>query len=227
MLACLRACVHPPAALVLTHYFGFAQPLDAIVAFCQSHGIVLIEDCSHCLFMPGSATRVGLTGRYCVSSPYKFFPIQDGGVLWANHSAELPSQNCEPPGLALEIKAIARSLQQALGASKNPITEQLNQSVKSEPVDPAGADLRNSTEQTSKQYVVAAEKSRCLAVSRWAMCHTDTHRIKVRRRSNYRHWVAAVAGLPNCRALLPDLPDESVPYMFPLEIRHPNIHFLH
>lgn len=226
VLACLRACVHPPAALVLTHYFGFAQALDAMVAFCRSHGIILIEDCSHCLFLPGSTTRVGLTGRYCVSSPYKFFPIEDGGVLWANHGAELPSQKNVPPGLVLEFKAVARSLQRALGAPKNPITEQPNQSDKSEPVDPAGADLRNSSEQTSKQYVVTAEKDRCLSFSRWAMCHADIHRIKTRRRSNYRHWVSAIAGLPNCRALIPDLPDDCVPYMFPLEIGRPNIHFL-
>jgi len=226
VLACLRACSHPPAALVLTHYFGFEQPLDAIVAFCQSHGIVLIEDCSHCLFLPGKATGVGLRGRYCISSPYKFFPIEDGGVLWANQGAELTPQKNAPPGVVLEFKAVARSLQRALSASKIPTTERLHQTVEWEPVELAGADLQNSTEQTSKQYVVAAENDCCLAVSRWAMCHTDTHRLKVRRRSNYRHWLAAVAGLPNCRVLFPDLPDDCVPYMFPLEIRYPNVHFL-
>jgi perosamine synthetase len=226
VLACLHACTAPPTALVLTHYFGFAQPLDALMEFCQNHGIALIEDCSHCLFLPGSATGVGLRGHYCVSSPYKFFPIEDGGVLWANNSADLPSQQTNPPGVALEFKAVARSLQRALESLRQPATELPTQPVESGSAGLTGTDLQNSTEKTSKQYAIAAEKIRCLAISRWMMCHTDTNRMTARRRSNYRDWANAVAGLPNCRALLPDLPDNCVPYMFPLEIQQPDVHFL-
>jgi perosamine synthetase len=225
LLACLHACTDPPAALILTHYFGFVQPIDALLELCQSHGIALIEDCSHCLFLPDGATGVGLRGRYCVSSPYKFFPIEDCGVLWANDGADMPSQQTKSPSLALEFKAAARALQGALGSPKPTASEAPCQPVMSGPLGLVGADLLNSSVQTSKHYVIAAENTRCLGISRWMMCHTDTQHMMARRRSNYRRWAHAVADLPNCKALLPDLPDGCVPYMFPLEIRQPDSHF--
>jgi len=55
-LASLRQLVRggpqPVRALLLTHFFGFAQAAAPIRALCDEHGIALIEDCSHALFDP-------------------------------------------------------------------------------------------------------------------------------------------------------------------------------
>jgi perosamine synthetase len=42
-----------------------------------------------------------------------------------------------------------------------------------------------------------------------------------RRRERYAQWADAVRGLPGCRALFPELPPASTPYMFPLQVDDP------
>jgi len=56
-----------------------------------------------------------------------------------------------------------------------------------------------------------------------ALCDLD--RVAARRRKNFQRWVDAVGDLPHCRSLVEQLPDDAVPYMFPLLIEHPQDHF--
>lgn len=225
LIAGLRACTKPPAALLLTHYFGFPQPIDALLDLCESRGIALIEDCSHCLFLPSDPTSLGLRGRYSVSSPYKFFPVEDGGILWANDDAALPLQQTRSPGLEQELKGVVRSLQRAVAAVALPDTElPLHQTARQTQAS-AGIDSLRSVDGTSVQYDAASERTRSLGISRWALCHTDTSRLAERRRAWYQEWINTVAGLPNCQALFPVLPKDCVPYMFALRIQQPEIHF--
>jgi dTDP-4-amino-4,6-dideoxygalactose transaminase len=55
--------------------------------------------------------------------------------------------------------------------------------------------------------------------------HQSVCAIISKRQANYRRWLQAVEGLPNCHALYPELPEHVVPYMFPLYIDHPMPHF--
>ncbi|MBI3368138.1 MAG: DegT/DnrJ/EryC1/StrS aminotransferase family protein, partial [Burkholderiales bacterium] len=85
------ASARPVKALLLTHYFGFAQPrIDAFQRWCDTHGIALIEDCSHALFNRQGAERLGQAGRYTIASPYKFFPCEEAGWLVAGRDAAWP-----------------------------------------------------------------------------------------------------------------------------------------
>ncbi len=220
----LQGAGDKPVALLLTHYFGFAQPVDEVLDFCRQNAIALIEDCSHCLFMPLGGSRLGKSGRYCVSSPYKFFPVQDGGMLWANSGATLPAQTTSSPGLLQEVKGVLRWMKQASVKTPTPSREL-------EPHRPAasqttqGSDGLCESTGTSRHYANGCERTRPLAISRWAMLHTDIGRLMRRRRAHYASWVEAVAGLPNCKALYPDLPEADVPYMFPLLISNPETEF--
>ena len=225
LITTLKACAKPPAALLLTHYFGFAQPVDALLELCEQRGIALIEDCSHCLFLPSDPKGLGQRGRYSVSSPYKFFPIEDGGILWANHDAALPSQRTRSPALVQELKGVAQSLQRAVATPALPKTAMpLHQTIRRIQTA-AGVDSPRSVDGTSVQYNAASEQIRCLQISRWALSHTDTSRLATRRRVRYQEWVRAIAGVPNCGALFPDLPHDCVPYMFALRLQQPNAHF--
>src|SRR5258706_16084361 len=74
-------------------------------------------------------------------------------------------------------------------------------------------------------YVEAEEGLAGCSVSRWLAKLCDADSLASRRRANYERWRDAVRGLPNCRALFDRLPDDCVPYMFPLLIDRPQSHF--
>ena len=228
--AALAAARTPIKALLLTHYFGFAQKgLAAVADFCTRHGLVLIEDCSHALLSrPDASTPIGGTGQFAVASPYKFFASDDGGLFWANGGASHRAEPLSRPGIAEEIKSGLRGLQQWLGGSIAPLnTESLGRELKdwvTRPLHP-GLDVRQLETGNSEHYSAAEEMRQSLASSRWIAGHTDLQLLASRRRENYQRWVGAVADLPACRALFPLLPDDCVPYMFALHIKHPTPHF--
>jgi len=61
--------------------------------------------------------------------------------------------------------------------------------------------------------------------SRWLVRRTSPESIAEKRRANYSRWLDATRNLPNSHPLYPQLPDDCVPYMFPLYIDHPEPHF--
>ena len=228
LMACLANCGKRVTALLVTHFFGFPQPLQSLLAFCAKHDIALIEDCSHCLIVQPDASSLGRQGRYSVWSPYKFCPCEDGGVLWANHNAAMPSVQSRSAGLVQEIKGWAHVLQRLWTGGPLLDATSLDREIAALPdlSTPVCNDRLETAETPSNQYDPAFEGVESLAGSRWIMGRTDITRITERRRTNYRQWAQAVASLPHCQALFPTLPDGCVPYMFPLLIDHPEIHFI-
>ena len=89
----------------------------------------------------------------------------------------------------------------------------------------AGGDGRRQRAAQSSQYQPAVAGTAALRGSRWLIDHSSVSATIRRRQANYRRWLQAVAGLPNCRPLYPELPEHVVPYMFPLYIDHPMPHF--
>lgn len=240
---CLAKSSKPVRVMLLTHYFGFAQNLRIIADFCAKHDISLVEDCSHALFIQadsGARTEphapiMGKAGRYGVASPYKFFSSEDGGLLWANAPNEPPLPQQRPQPFVQELKGIVHALQHARAAAA--LKGALERSVSSDRMDcqvapprdefptSMGADTLEQTPLTSTSYDPEQEHWQSLASSRWVVRHTNVQCLADRRRQHYQQWVTAVASLPHCRALFPDLPDDCVPYMFPLYIDHPDPHF--
>ena len=229
----LRSQRQPIKALLATHYFGFPQELAALAALCDQYGITLIEDCSHALFTPVEAAArstqkaVGETGRFAIASPYKFYPCEDGGLLWVNDG----SASAVPPQHSASPKAEIRGFLSAFGRNRANALELDCSSIGNEIEAMAacgkvwGRDIRNSDDSVSIFYRLAEEQQRSLAASRWICKHTHLTRLFVVRRENYQYWVETVAGLPGCRALLPKLALDCVPYMFPLLLDSPQRHF--
>ena len=222
----------PARAMLVTHYFGFAQRLEPLSRLCADHGIDLVEDCSHAMFRAladGATTdpAIGGSGRCAVASPYKFYPCDDGGLLWANRREALPDVASGPQAVIAEIKGVARSLQQLFARNQHPDQDKLDQQTLAI-VDLAtvnGSDGSLDSDRPSAYYQPADEGLQSLAWSRWVVRHTQVARLAERRRQNYLRWVQAVAGLPCCHALFPELPASTVPYMFPLLLDYPQTHF--
>lgn len=210
----------PIKALVLTHYFGLRQPLDQLVAFCARRGITLIEDCSHALVGRDDHTAsLGRVGTYAIGSPYKFFAVPDGGLLWTN-AAPSPASPPSRPSWIEEARAGLQALRPAGRRRPPPDVDSLAASP-----HVAGRDTIADEMAPSSHYDPTQARSTSLALSRWITAHTDLPRLIGRRRANYLQWVRAVAGLPGCRALFPVLADDAVPYMFPLYIERPDPDF--
>jgi len=67
---CARAITPRTRALVVYHIAGYPADLDAIEAFCRSHGLVLIEDANNALGARSTGRPAGHVGDYAILSFY-------------------------------------------------------------------------------------------------------------------------------------------------------------
>lgn len=74
------------SALYVIHYFGFAQPLEAIRRFCDAQRLRLIEDCALSLFSHDNGIWLGSVGDLALFSVYKTLPLPHGGFLVTKHA---------------------------------------------------------------------------------------------------------------------------------------------
>jgi perosamine synthetase len=77
-----RAQAADTRVIYVTHFIGFAQPLDDIVALCRARGLRLIEDCALALgARDRSGVPVGARGDAAIFCLYKSLPVPHGGLL--------------------------------------------------------------------------------------------------------------------------------------------------
>jgi perosamine synthetase len=74
-------------ALWVIHYFGFPQPMKELMALCERHGMLLMEDCALSLLSETAGQPLGTFGQYATFCLYKTLPVPNGGVLAGNGSA--------------------------------------------------------------------------------------------------------------------------------------------
>jgi dTDP-4-amino-4,6-dideoxygalactose transaminase len=217
----------PVRAMLLTHYFGFAQATDAVQAFCDERDIVLVEDCSHACFRSFQNTSLGQSGRFVVTSPYKLFPSEDGGGLQINGKGSAFPSRLRARGSRDEMRSLVNSFRRAIRSRPQTgdagTDEQLRHICAKEIVK--GREFEQPGNQVSSMYDPLAENLAGLSASRLIISFSNVDRIAEARRNNYRQWLDAVRFLPHCRPLFDELPDDVVPYMFPLYVEYPTPHF--
>jgi perosamine synthetase len=211
--------------LMVTSYFGFPQDLSAIRAFCDAHGLLMLEDCAHCFFGEHAGQPVGAFGDYAIASSMKFFPIYEGGCLVsARH--DLASVALHSGGLGFEAKAALVTLENAfahgrLGALhallRLPLLLKQAAWGLLKKHRPAGApalapDSSDSSFNLDPHWI----DKRSSLFSRLMLRLVSRRRIVALRRRNYLALQAALHGLPGCRPLFAALPDGACPWVFPL-----------
>lgn len=219
----------PIKALLATHFFGFVQDFSWLKQWCDERGIALIEDCSHVLFSEQYQARgAGLYGKFIASSPYKFFPCTDGGLLFAPDANCLDGMQTGPAGFLAEL----RGIKSAIEKSRMPkisindiglIDLQLESITAAVPMP--GSDQRMGRSAQSTQYSLASARMASLHSSRWVIGHSSIKKNISRRQENYRRWVQALSDMSNCHALYPEISPDVIPYMFPLYLDIPMPHF--
>ena len=216
-------------ALVAAHYFGLPQPMKAIRAFCNLHGIALIEDCAHALFGIADGQPIGSWGDYAIASLTKFLPVPDGGCL-TSYRRKIAAVNLGGRGVRSELRGLSNTIE--LSAFYDGVTG-LN------PILRALFGVKNILRRPSAMLVAATNGSdegstyraanidnklahrRPLMISRWLAQHAGRERIVLNRRANYVALAAHFQNAPGCRPLLADLPQHAAPYVFPLWVEDP------
>ena len=221
-------------AMLVTHYFGFPQRMRAIDAFAREHGIAIIEDCAHAIFGTSDGRPIGSWGDYAAGSLMKFFPVYDGGCLASQHH-RLDEIELRPSSRRFQGKALINAIERGLAYQRFPgiqsaarTTFHLKDALWSgykhlrgghgAPAlvyhDPAASDGFSGLDPTwlDRRISIASMQ----LVNRLPL-----GRIVARRRANYMRLLSELADLDGAQPLFPELPDNVVPYVFPLLVDRP------
>ncbi len=217
-------------ALMVTHYFGFPQDMLRIRRFCDDHGLKLVEDCAHSFFGRVDGRPVGAYGDFAIGSPRKFFPAFDGGCL-VSRNCDLKAIRTREQGLGANLKAVLTLSQDAIGFGRlsalGPVVDGLKtvrdrlRGPQAE-TDAASAEASGNPAADNSgdfgEFDGAWIDKKPMAVSRAVMRTFSNEYVIARRRRNYGILLHELENLPACRPLNPELPDDVVPYMFPIWI---------
>ena len=217
-------------ALILTHYFGFAQSTIPARKFCDDNRIILIEDCAHTFFGVRDNIAIGSLGDYVIASTMKFFPVYDGGILASSHQSLRTLSRSNNKKL-FEIKAFMTVLERSTSYKRFGVpgkllnlTSKLKDSIwsgiKSMRIDNAPLTIGPDSADGGFHLDPAWLHAPASAISRYIVNHADRNRLIERRRNNYRRLLHLINNIPRCRPLYPDLPDNTVPLVFPFDVDH-------
>jgi len=218
-------------AIMVTHYFGFPQKINAIRDFADRHQLLLIEDCAHAYLGGADGKPLGSYGDYAVASTMKFFPVYDGGVL-ASDTRSLENITLTYPGLAFELKSLITIIERAiqygrlgwLGKLLVPLAglkdrvwawiKMLKGPASSDgSVAPASSDGGFGLD---TGWIHARATHLCNQIVK----HSDFDEIASARRSNYSSYLEVFSDLPDTRILFSELEEQVVPLIFPLYVEN-------
>ena len=233
-LAQARTLLDPSVkALVVVHYFGFLQDLAPARAFCDAHGLALIEDCAHAWFGRRDGHAVGSVGDYATGSSMKFFPVYEGGCLASARHA-LDRVALRGAGAGFEAKAMLAALETSFRHGRLPLLHALLRL----PLALKDRLWSAAKRRQAPARALAPESSdsgfgfdpwwldrRASLFTRLVLRLASRARIVARRRANYQQLQMALGDLPGCRPLFAALPDGVCPWQFPLLFTEPEAIF--
>lgn len=212
-------------AMIVSHYFGMAQSLAEVRAWCDAHGVYLIEDCAHCYFGNAGDRPVGAWGDYSTASVSKFFPVPEAGLL-ASALRPIAAVALAAPGWRAQAKgwldvletAVAHDrvagLNTALGAifkAKNALRARATT---------ASAEAPSSARPLAERYMHESDMARVddapLAASMFIKSALPRSRIVALRQRNFARYAAHFVGTRGARPLFALPASVTAPYVFPL-----------
>lgn len=218
-------------ALLVTHYFGFPQDMKLVRAFCDAHRLILIEDCAHAFFGSVEGRPLASFGDYAIASAWKFFPIQDGGLL-VSRKSDLGSLPLSHRPIRFQIKSVVNTLEYAFkyrrmaplhAIFKYPLRlRKLAQNPREDHV--AGSALATQVPPFrfgGGGFDAELVNARMSIFSRLITISGSHNRIISARRSNFSMLLSAFEAAKGCKPLFSTLPDTVVPHVFPLVFEAP------
>lgn len=213
-------------AILVAHFFGLPQPLETIREWCDQQGVRLIEDCAHALFGASGDRAIGSWGDLAIASLTKFLPVPEGGCLVNN---TLPGQcpTLHPPSVKNHVKAsfdiihfgVNHGRLKGFGTLMRGLFS-VRRLFKKKPAP--HATVVESTPPEGFIIDIAQSHRGLTYPSQWIAQHAPRERIVSRRRANYAYLAHALSDLVGIHPLLPTLPNECAPYVFPLWVDQPD-----
>jgi dTDP-4-amino-4,6-dideoxygalactose transaminase len=220
-------------ALLITHYFGFAQDMDAVVKFASDRGLAVIEDNAHGLYsLDHLQRRLGSLGDIGIFSFSKSLALPDGGALLVNHpSADglLPTPGRPPQFLPVAGK-MKHLLEQAAARRAPGLTADIKRHV----LDPCTASLKRVLTNDSTPAMDEHIREKSLTelrleradwtmsrVARLLLARVDHVRIPSARRRNFVALLTATRNLRRTRSLFDSLPEGCCPMFYPIVVDEP------
>jgi perosamine synthetase len=225
-------------AVMVTNYFGFPQDLARIRAFCDSHGLLMLEDCAHCFFGQRDGKPVGSYGDYAIASSMKFFPNYEGGCLVSSRHSLAPVA-LRSAGAGFELKVALSALENSFAYGrlaaveamlrlplrlKTALWSRLKARRSARPRS-AGPALAPASSDSSFDFDPAWLDKRSSWFSRRLVTRPGHGRIVALRRANYLRLEQALGALAGCRPLFACLPEGACPWLFPLLVEQPEAVF--
>ena len=222
-------------AIIVTHYFGFMQQLQAIRTLCDQHQIILIEDCAHALFGGDKECPIGTTGDYAIASTMKFLPIYEGGILASKHN-KLSDIQISHPSLTFQLKSLINTVENTVAYQRLGILGKfINQIIKLKTA--VWNQIKKSKHSYNPVKIGPASSEGGFGLdSDWVhkSCSLTTkliirlsnHNKSIQlRRQHYQKLHHALAALPNSHPLFEKLPENIVPFVYPLYVENPGHYF--
>lgn len=215
-------------ALLITHYFGFPQPLEPILTFCHDHNLALIEDCAHAFFGQSQDIALGGAGDFSVTSTTKFFPTVEGGLL---HSKRDTHAGCwvKSRPLSEQVKKGFDGLQTAIRYGRlkgiQPFFALVQWLADRARTIPAWHSPESHGPRQYQWFDPDVMGFNGCLFSQAVLRLSGKGRVAVKRRENYLYLLQKLDGLGRGHPLHPILPEGVVPYVFPLLIDFPEQDF--
>jgi len=204
-------------ALLMVHYFGFQQPqLEAIIKECYENNVAIVEDCAHAFYGSYNNCRIGTIGDFVIASPWKFFPIDEGGYLITNQARDIFLTNRHS-----SIKHEIKSLLYQVDHLHKPAT---SQEVDAKTFNRCMSFYNDSLEDIMNgssnlhEFIPADKINRGTIVNEFIIKHYPHNFNILQRRKNYQHWSSIITSLAGCHALHPEIDNHTVPYVFPVVV---------
>lgn len=205
-------------AVLVIHYYGFAQPIEEIRQLCRRHNLFLLEDCAHALFSRYGGQPLGTYGDLAVFSPTKSLALPDGGLLLINNPATATVIRTKRPRDAVVWKRalglLARSLEDkwdnkmlraGVGASRSVGRSWV-------PIDPGGSYHRGMSFHVSMGDLGMSN------ISRRLLNGTSIESVIGKRREHYQRILEGIRDSDSWKVCFPSLPEGITPLFFPIRV---------
>jgi len=223
-------CRKPASALLVTHFFGFAQPMRKLVPFAESRGLLLIEDNAHGLLSADeNGNPLGSFGDMSIFSIAKTFPTPDGGaLLLRGERGQGGPRPARSPGALIAARRMVDLFENGLWRLsprlslavehriRVPITRRLKGGRKVE-----GDDAPAAQDNSRFELKMARVDWGPMRLTRRIIPRADAETIRANRRRNFSMLAERIQPGEAIRPVLGPLPEGCCPWLFPVLARDP------
>lgn len=200
--------------LYFIHYVGLPQDIDRILELRDRYDLILIEDNALGLFSRYKDKPLGSFGDFSIFCLYKTLPIPNGGLLLINTDKFDFTVNLTPPQI---LSTLSRSTGQLFfwaDLKFNGLGRKL-QNIKSSMGKLAGKIDVETTPVLDSNFDTQKANWGISGLSHFLRRRSNYQYITERRRANYLYMQA---NIPEEYRLYENLPDQAVPWFFPVKL---------